>query len=79
MGAENDFCCEAVRRRHAETNGAKKKNGTYKEEMKNAAIREKKINKTQVSFFDFWYECIDWDMIKVMDQLFNYKNVHFLH
>ena len=75
MGAENDFCCEAVRKRHATLNNSvagsgsepcqKKKNGSYKDEMKQALAREKKIARTKVSFFDFWYECIDWEMIKL--------------
>jgi len=74
MGAENDFCCEAVRKRHAQvnnldTNGTEsrksKENGVFKEEMKKARANEKIIKKTKVSFFDFWYECIDWDMIKL--------------
>ena len=76
MGAENEFCCEAVRKRQLATLnnsvsggsevGQRKKNGTtYKEEMRNAIAREKKIQKTKVSFFDFWYECIDWEMIKL--------------
>ena len=77
MGAEADFCCEAVRKRHAQLNNStsagngdpgssgKKKNGSYKEEMRNAIAREKKIQKTKVSFFDFWYECVDWEMLKL--------------
>ena len=74
MGAENDFCCEAVRKRYAQvnksdTNGTEsrksKENGVIKEEMKKARANEKIIKKTKVTFFDFWYECIDWDMIKL--------------
>merc|ERR1712061_87715 len=38
---------------------------TARDQEKSAMAKEKKINKTKVSFFDFWYECIDWDMIKL--------------
>ena len=38
---------------------------TARDQQKSAMAKEKKINKTKVSFFDFWYECIDWDMIKL--------------
>ena len=80
MGGENEFCCEAVRKRHANNSvsgsggegqqqGRRRKiNGltsSYRDDLKTALAREKKINKTKVSFFDFWYECIDWDMIKL--------------
>ena len=29
------------------------------------SLKEKKINHTKVGFMDFWYECVDWDMIKL--------------
>merc|ERR1712029_474414 len=68
MGTENDFCCEAVRKRHSENgtiNKAVENGDSRRQEKKQAVAKEKKINKTQVTFFDFWYECIDWDMIKL--------------
>ena len=29
------------------------------------SLKEKKINHTKVGFKEFWYECVDWDMIKL--------------
>lgn len=71
MGAEQDFCCEAVRRRHAQHTSAShqstKKQQKLNEiqQIKNSDEREKKIHNTDVTFYQFWCECIDWEMIKL--------------
>jgi len=65
MGAEQDFCCEAVRRRHAERSTKKQEKVNQSQQLKQAEDREKKIHDTDVTFYQFWCECIDWDMIKL--------------
>lgn len=70
---KEDFCCEAVKEAVSGAQGAVRKrikeNGvtrdSNKEQEKKAMAQEKKINHTKVGFMDFWYECVDWDMIKL--------------
>jgi len=65
MGAEQDFCCEAVRKRHS-TKAAKKEEIQNEIQQKKIGERkEKKIQETEVTFYQFWCECIDWEMIKL--------------
>lgn len=54
MGAEQDFCCEAVRRRHAERSTKKQEKVNQSQQLKQAEDREKKIHDTDVTFYQFW-------------------------
>jgi len=71
MTREEDFCCQAVKeavtgaavRKRVRENGVTR--DSDKEREKRALNQEKKINHTKVGFKEFWYECVDWDMIKL--------------
>ena len=57
MGAEKDFCCEAVRKRYSkEAKKVEIKNEIQQKE--NGEKKEKKIQETEVTFYQFWWESL---------------------
>jgi len=65
MAAEQDFCCEAVRKRYSTKAAKKDEIRNEIQEKKIGEKKEKNIQETSVTFYQFWCECIDWDMIKL--------------
>ena len=65
MGAELEFCCEAVRRRRAGRQAEASHKLSQSQQVQLAEDKERKIQDTDVTFYQFWCECIDWDMIKL--------------
>ena len=54
MGAEQEYCCEAVRRRQTQQPPKKDQNLSLNQQIRKADEREKKIKDTEVTFYQFW-------------------------
>ena len=54
MGAEKDFCCEAVRKRYSTKEAKKVEIQNEIQKKENGEKKEKKIQETEVTFYQFW-------------------------
>ena len=54
MGAEQDFCCEAVRKRYSIKSAKKEEIQNEIQQKKIGEKKEKKIQETSVTFYQFW-------------------------
>jgi len=80
MGSYSEPCCDAVKHRiipkitQTESNGTERKSSAVKRKVNKDDSNGKKetteerivrINKTSVTFMEFWYECLDWEMLRL--------------
>ena len=56
MGAEQDFCCEAVRKRYSIKSAKKEEIQNEIQRKKVGEKKEQKIQETSVTFYQFWWE-----------------------
>ena len=54
MAAEQDFCCEAVRKRYSTKAAKKEEIRNEIQEKKIGEKKEKNIQETSVTFYQFW-------------------------
>ena len=80
MGSDSDACCDAMKQRiipritKSDTNGTERKSSAIKRKGFKEDSNEKKesveerivrIDQTKVTFMEFWYECLDWEMLRL--------------
>ena len=76
MAGEEQFCCEAVRRRQirhipslALARETETVAGSRSIKIETAAERVERISQTRVPLSEFWFHCLDWEMLRLFATL----------
>ena len=77
MAGEEQFCCEAVRRRHirnipslALAKDPDTVAGSKSIKRESTEERVERISQTRVPLCQFWFHCLDWEMLRLFATLF---------